>query len=113
MAPRWEAGLWRVSPIPDGVTILPSDQIWISNGAVADVMTVFAKTPVVVDGTKKDKVTAFIVERAFGGITSGQPEDKLGIRGSNSKAAAGAAAGAAARLAAHAPVAFVCSLSSL
>lgn len=32
---------------------------------------------------KKDKITAFIVERAFGGVTSGKPEDKLGIRGSN------------------------------
>ena len=28
------------------------------------------------------QVTAFIVERAFGGITSGPPEDKLGIRAS-------------------------------
>ena len=62
-------------------------QFWISNGALADVMTVFAKTEVVVDGEKKDKVTAFIVERAFGGVVSGKPEDKLGIRGSNSKAA--------------------------
>lgn len=52
---------------------------------MADIMTVFARTEVVVDGVKKDKITAFIVERAFGGITSGKPEDKLGIRGSNSK----------------------------
>ncbi|KAH9489465.1 Complex I assembly factor acad9, mitochondrial [Bulinus truncatus] len=36
-------------------------------------------------GETQDKITAFIVERAFGGITSGKPEDKLGIRGSNSK----------------------------
>lgn len=60
-------------------------QIWISNGGWADVMTVFAKTEVAVEGVKKEKVTAFIVERAFGGITSGKAEDKLGIRGSNSK----------------------------
>lgn len=53
---------------------------------MADVMTVFAKTEVVVDGARKDKVTAFIVERTFGGVISGKPEDKLGIRGSNSKA---------------------------
>lgn len=50
-------------------------------------MTVFARTEVVEDGVKKDKISAFIVERAFGGITSGKPEDKLGIRGSNSKLA--------------------------
>ena len=48
-------------------------------------MTVFARTEVEVDGVKKDKITAFIMERAFGGVTSGKPEDKLGIRGSNSK----------------------------
>ena len=30
-----------------------------------------------------DKVTAFLVERNFGGVTHGPPEDKLGIRGSN------------------------------
>lgn len=48
-------------------------------------MTVFARTEVFVDGVKKDKISAFIVERAFGGVTSGKPEDKLGIRGSNSK----------------------------
>lgn len=60
-------------------------QIWISNGGLADIMTVFAKTKVVEDGVKKDKISAFIVERAFGGIISGKPEDKLGIRGSNSK----------------------------
>ena len=29
------------------------------------------------------QVTAFIVERKFGGVTSGKPESKLGIRGSN------------------------------
>lgn len=39
-----------------------------------------------IQGEKVEKVTAFIVERAFGGLTNGKPEDKLGIRGSNSKA---------------------------
>lgn len=48
-------------------------------------MTVFARTEVEVDGVKKDKITAFIVEKGFGGISSGKPEDKLGIRGSYSK----------------------------
>ena len=40
---------------------------------------------VCLQGEQEDKVTAFIVERAFGGVSSGKPEDKLGIRGSNSK----------------------------
>ena len=45
-------------------------------------MTVFALTPVTdpVTGETKDKVTAFIVERAFGGVTSGPPEKKMGIK---------------------------------
>uniref|UniRef100_A0A665WHD4 Acyl-CoA dehydrogenase family, member 9 n=1 Tax=Echeneis naucrates TaxID=173247 RepID=A0A665WHD4_ECHNA len=63
--------------------LLNGTKIWISNGGFADIMTVFARTEVTVDGVKKDKISAFIVERAFGGITSGKPEDKLGIRGSN------------------------------
>ncbi|XP_026999778.2 complex I assembly factor ACAD9, mitochondrial [Tachysurus fulvidraco] len=64
--------------------LLNGSKIWISNGGMADIMTVFARTEVLdKDGQKKDKITAFIVERAFGGVTSGKPEDKLGIRGSN------------------------------
>lgn len=34
-------------------------------------------------GNEKDKVTAFIVERKFGGVTSGPPEKKMGIKASN------------------------------
>jgi len=30
-------------------------------------------------------MTAFIVEREFGGVTNGIPDDKSGIRGVNSK----------------------------
>uniref|UniRef100_A0AAY4EBX6 Acyl-CoA dehydrogenase family, member 9 n=1 Tax=Denticeps clupeoides TaxID=299321 RepID=A0AAY4EBX6_9TELE len=64
--------------------LLNGSKFWISNGGLAEIMTVFARTEVVdKDGQKKDKITAFIVERAFGGVTSGKPEDKLGIRGSN------------------------------
>uniref|UniRef100_A0A8R1DFH5 Uncharacterized protein n=1 Tax=Caenorhabditis japonica TaxID=281687 RepID=A0A8R1DFH5_CAEJA len=64
--------------------ILNGGKIWISNGGFADVFTVFAKTPVKqADGSTKDKMSAFIVERAFGGITSGPQEKKMGIKGSN------------------------------
>uniref|UniRef100_UPI00358F0AE6 complex I assembly factor ACAD9, mitochondrial-like n=1 Tax=Myxine glutinosa TaxID=7769 RepID=UPI00358F0AE6 len=59
-------------------------QVWISNGGIADVFTVFARTTVPdAQGQSTNKITAFIVERAFGGITSGKPEDKMVIRGSN------------------------------
>ncbi|ELW62354.1 Acyl-CoA dehydrogenase family member 9, mitochondrial [Tupaia chinensis] len=64
--------------------ILNGSKVWITNGGLATVFTVFAKTEVVAqDGSAKDKITAFIVERGFGGVTSGKPEDKLGIRGSD------------------------------
>ncbi|KAK2091346.1 Complex I assembly factor acad9, mitochondrial [Saguinus oedipus] len=66
--------------------ILNGSKVWITNGGLASIFTVFAKTEVVdSDGSVKDKITAFIVERDFGGVTNGKPEDKLGIRGSNSK----------------------------
>uniref|UniRef100_A0A915EDI9 Acyl-CoA dehydrogenase/oxidase C-terminal domain-containing protein n=1 Tax=Ditylenchus dipsaci TaxID=166011 RepID=A0A915EDI9_9BILA len=35
------------------------------------------------DGSVKDKISAFVVERNFGGVTNGPPEKKMGIKGSN------------------------------
>ncbi|XP_067398936.1 very long-chain specific acyl-CoA dehydrogenase, mitochondrial isoform X2 [Emydura macquarii macquarii] len=63
---------------------LNGGKIWISNGGTAEIFTVFAKTPVKEPtGEVKDKISAFIVERAFGGVTSGTPEKKMGIKCSN------------------------------
>uniref|UniRef100_A0A8C3SYU6 Complex I assembly factor ACAD9, mitochondrial n=1 Tax=Chelydra serpentina TaxID=8475 RepID=A0A8C3SYU6_CHESE len=75
----------RATMSEDGKSfLLNGSKVWISNGGLADIFTVFARTEAVDnDGTKKDKISAFIVERAFGGVTNGKPEDKLGIRGSN------------------------------
>ncbi|XP_012587579.1 PREDICTED: acyl-CoA dehydrogenase family member 9, mitochondrial [Condylura cristata] len=64
--------------------VLNGSKVWITNGGLANIFTVFAKTKIKdSDGSEKDKITAFIVERDFGGVTNGKPEDKLGIRGSN------------------------------
>lgn len=65
--------------------ILNGNKIWISNGGFAEIMTVFAQTPVKdpVSGITKDKVTAFIVERSFGGVSNSKPEKKMGIKASN------------------------------
>jgi len=49
---------------------------WITNGGIADVFVVLART-------EDDKLTAFIAERGFGGITSGEEEKKMGIKGSS------------------------------
>ncbi|XP_051975333.1 very long-chain specific acyl-CoA dehydrogenase, mitochondrial-like [Xyrauchen texanus] len=64
---------------------LNGSKIWISNGGLAEIFTVFAKTPVKDEktGEMKDKITAFIVERSFGGVTHGPPEKKMGIKASN------------------------------
>merc|ERR1711970_1504781 len=76
----------RAELSPDGKHyILNGSKIWTSNGGSAELFTVFAQTPVTnpETGITKDKVTAFIVERSFGGVTNGKPEKKMGIKASN------------------------------
>merc|ERR1712076_8495 len=65
--------------------ILNGSKIWISNGGIAEIFTVFAKTPVKDEksGEMGEKVSAFIVERKFGGVSHGPPENKMGIKCSN------------------------------
>ena len=53
-------------------------KIWITNAGFADVFTVFAK----VDG---DKFSAFIVDRGTPGLTFGEEEHKMGIKGSSTR----------------------------
>ncbi|XP_071765583.1 very long-chain specific acyl-CoA dehydrogenase, mitochondrial [Centroberyx gerrardi] len=64
---------------------LSGGKIWISNGGLAEIFTVFAKTPMKdpKTGEMKDKITAFVVEKSFGGVTHGPPEKKMGIKASN------------------------------
>lgn len=62
----------------DGSWTLNGEKIWITNGPIADFFTVFAKT-----GKDKGKLSAFLVERGFGGVSSGHKEDKMGIRASS------------------------------
>jgi butyryl-CoA dehydrogenase len=56
--------------------LLNGEKMWITNAAIADLYTVFAK----IDG---EKFSAFLVERTFPGLTVGAEEHKLGIRGSS------------------------------
>ncbi len=56
--------------------VLNGQKNWITNGGKANLFTVFAK----VDG---DKFTAFLVERAYPGVSTGAEEHKMGIRGSS------------------------------
>jgi acyl-CoA dehydrogenase family member 9 len=63
---------------PGGGWTLNGEKIWITNGGIGNFFTVFART----DGDA-GKLSAFIVERDFPGVSSGPKEDKLGIRASS------------------------------
>ncbi|HEY1937908.1 MAG TPA: acyl-CoA dehydrogenase family protein [Candidatus Angelobacter sp.] len=70
----------RADLSPDGkYYVLNGQKMWITNGGAADLFIVFAKVA-------GEKFTAFIVERAFGGLTSGAEEHKMGITGSSTTA---------------------------
>lgn len=59
--------------------VLNGQKMWITNGGFADIFIVFAK----IDEDKM--LSAFIVEKTFGGITMNEPEPKMGIKGSDTR----------------------------
>ena len=62
----------------DGSWTLNGEKIWITNGGIADLYTVFARTP-----SAAGKITAFVVEAQWPGVAHGHHEDKMGIRASS------------------------------
>src|SRR5439155_17432569 len=75
------------APSDDGTHyVLNGTKIWISNAGYADLLTVFAKVPVDVDGTRKQRVTAFIVDAHANGVRLGKREEKMGIKASDTRA---------------------------
>ncbi len=60
--------------------VLNGNKMWITNGPDADTHVIYAKTDM--DAGPKG-ITAFLVERGFGGFSQAQKLDKLGMRGSN------------------------------
>lgn len=59
--------------------IINGQKMWITNGGFADLFIVFAK----IDNDKN--LSAFIVEKTFGGITMNAEEHKMGIKGSSTR----------------------------
>jgi alkylation response protein AidB-like acyl-CoA dehydrogenase len=59
--------------------LINGQKMWITNGGFADVFIVFAK----IDDDKN--LSAFIVEKDFGGISMNPEEHKLGIKGSSTR----------------------------
>lgn len=58
--------------------LISGQKMWISNAGFADIFIVFAK----IDG---EKFTGFIVERNSEGLTLGEEEKKMGIKGSSTR----------------------------
>ncbi|MDB5229110.1 MAG: Acyl-CoA dehydrogenase [Bacteroidota bacterium] len=62
----------------DGTHYLMNGQkMWITNGGFADIFIVFAKID------DDERLSAFIVEKSFGGIEIGKEEKKMGIKASS------------------------------
>ncbi len=68
----------RADRTPDGGFTLNGQKMWITNAGFAHVFIVFAQ----VDG---DKFTGFIVERGTPGLSFGNEEHKMGIKGSSTR----------------------------
>jgi alkylation response protein AidB-like acyl-CoA dehydrogenase len=58
---------------------ITGQKMWITNGGFADIFIVFAKI------ADDKNLTAFVVEKTFGGITMNEPEHKMGIKGSDTR----------------------------
>jgi alkylation response protein AidB-like acyl-CoA dehydrogenase len=67
---------------PDGAHYtLNGEKMWITNGGIASLYTVFAK--IVDPASGSEQFSAFLIERETPGLTVGAEEHKLGIRGSS------------------------------
>ena len=60
--------------------VLNGAKNWVTNGLLAGVYLIFAKTD---RAAGAHGISAFIVERGTPGIVLGKPEDKMGLRGSD------------------------------
>ena len=58
--------------------VLSGEKAWVTNGGIADLFVIFARTSPADEGAKP-RLTAFVLERGPG-VTSGENEDKLGVR---------------------------------
>jgi alkylation response protein AidB-like acyl-CoA dehydrogenase len=75
-----DAGAMKTKAVRDGDSyVINGTKRWITNGGVSEFYTVMAVT-------NPDKgangISAFVVEKADGGLSFGAPEKKLGIKGS-------------------------------
>ncbi len=76
----------RTTAVRDGGHwVLNGEKIWVSNGGLASLFTVFARTAH--EGQEgRGQLSAFLVTRDLPGVSVGPPEDKMGIRASSTTA---------------------------
>lgn len=73
-------------PQSNGSWKLDGSKVWITNGSRANLFTVFARTP---DPERPDApvderpISAFVVTRDLGGLSTGAEESKMGLKGSS------------------------------
>lgn len=80
------SGKTKAVPTTDGKHyLLTGQKMWITNAGFADVFTVFAKVVDPKTGEADKNLSAFIVEKDFGGITLNPEEHKMGIKGSSTR----------------------------
>ncbi|MCU1461378.1 MAG: acyl-CoA dehydrogenase domain protein [Acidimicrobiales bacterium] len=72
----------RTRAVPDGGDwVLTGTKCWMSGVAQADWYTVFAKTADDPTSRARDSITCFVVERAWAGVSVGNLDHKMGVRG--------------------------------
>ncbi len=71
------------TPAEDGESyLLNGEKLWCTNGPVAEVIIVMARTPsVTVHGRERKQITAFIVEKSMPGFEVGHRCDFMGLKG--------------------------------
>jgi len=70
----------------DGTYTITGQKLWITNGGLAQFYSVFCKTEHMIDGKNQERITCFAVTKDMKGISFGNKEHKLGIRGSETRA---------------------------
>jgi alkylation response protein AidB-like acyl-CoA dehydrogenase len=74
------SGKTKAMPTADGKHyIINGQKMWITNAGFADIFIVFAKIE------DDENLSAFIVEKSFGGIRLNAEEKKMGIKGSSTR----------------------------
>ena len=76
-----DAGALEATAVRDGDHyVLNGSKNWVTNGLRAGIYLIFARTD---KGAGSRGISAFIVEKGTPGLVLGKPEDKMGLRGSD------------------------------